>query len=123
MSKVVIVEDSPSQAAIIAQLVKGLGFEVATFTEVSKSLVPSIVALNPQFLLLDLNLLGADGKPLADGFQVCKEIKRLKATIKVIIITSNDDEASVEWATLQGADGYVKKPFSAVDLKAAIDRS
>ncbi len=122
MSKVVIVEDSPSQAAIIAQLVKGLGFEVATFTEVSKSLVPSIVALNPQFLLLDLNLLGPDGKPLADGFQICKEIKRLKSAIKVIIITSNDDEASVEWATLQGADGYVKKPFSAVDLKAAMDR-
>lgn len=123
MSKVVIVEDSPSQAAIITQLVKGLGFEVATFTEVSKSLVPSIVALNPQYLLLDLNLLGGDGKPLADGFQICKEVKRLKGAIKVIIITSNDDEASVEWAKLQGADGYVKKPFSAVDLKDAIDRS
>lgn len=121
MAKVLIIEDSNAQAAIISEIVTNAGHEPVVHQEFKKSIAQVIQAINPDLVLLDLTLLGADGKPVADGFQICREIKRVsKKQVAVIIVSAKDAEQAGEWAILQGADAFLQKPFAVEDLVAVI---
>jgi twitching motility two-component system response regulator PilH len=121
MARVLIIEDSPTQAAIIADIVKSAGHEAVVCSDVSKGINQVIKPVNPDLVLLDLVLLGPDGKPMGDGFQICREIKRVsKNTVPVVVISSKGDEESAEWAILQGADAFLQKPFAVEDLLAVL---
>jgi len=70
----------------------------------------------PSLILLDLMLPGAD------GFDVCKEIKKekeLKDTA-VIMLTAKGDEFDKVLGLELGADDYITKPFSIRELQARI---
>lgn len=117
MARVLIVEDSKSQAAIIAEIVRKAGHEPAVCAEISTGVVQTVQSFNPEIVLLDLVLLGPDGKPSADGFQICREVKRFSQNrIKVVVVSAKGDEDSAEWALLQGADAFLQKPFAVEDL-------
>lgn len=121
MAKIVIVEDSPSQAAIIAEIVKEGGHEPLLIKDLSKNVVSTILGLGPDLVLLDLLLSSADGTPLADGFHICREIKRqTKNSVGVVVVSAQEDDISAEWALMQGADAYLQKPFAVEDLLAVI---
>lgn len=121
MARVLIIEDSPTQAAIIADIVKSAGHEAVVCSDVSKGINQVIKPVNPDLVLLDLVLLGPDGKPMGDGFQICREIKRVsKNTVPVVVVSSKGDEESAEWAILQGADAFLQKPFAVEDLLAVL---
>lgn len=117
MARVLIVEDSASQAAIISEIVKGAGHQPTICRDFTKGIAQTLMPLNPDIVLLDLVLLGPGGKPIADGFQICREIKRVsKNKIGVVIVSSKGDQESAEWALLQGADAFLQKPFAVDDL-------
>jgi len=117
MAKVMIIEDSNVQALVMSDIVEAAGHEVVVMPSLNKSLPQMVKNANPDVVLLDLKLLGPDGKPVVDGFQICKEIKRVfKNQIGVIIVSASADEDSAEWAVLQGADGFLQKPFNLADL-------
>ena len=121
MAKVLVIEDSVSQAAIISSIVSSAGYETVVCTDVSKGVGQIIKPINPDIVLLDLVLCAADGKVMADGFQVCKEIKRVsKNRIAVVVVSSKGDAESAEWAILQGADAFLQKPFAEKDLLKVI---
>lgn len=123
MSKVLIVEDSASQAAIISELVRGAGHEAVVCQDLTKGIAQVVKAINPDIVLVDLVLLGPDGKPMADGFQICREVKRVsKGAIGVVVVSAQGDEESAEWAMLQGADAFLQKPFVVKDLISVIDQ-
>lgn len=122
MAKVMIIEDSASQAAIMEGIVQAAGHETMPCPDLQKGIAQAFKAGLPDVVLLDLILLGANGKPIADGFQICREIKRISAgKTGVIIVTSKDDEESADWAVLQGANAFLQKPFAVEDLIAAIN--
>ena len=122
MAKILIIEDFPSQAMIISEIVKGAGHKPAVCKDFSKGTAQTVLPLEPDVVLLDLVLLGPDGKPFADGFQICREIKRAsKNKIKVVIVSSKGDDESTEWALLQGADAFLQKPFMVQDLLDVVD--
>ena len=117
MAKVLIIEDSPAQAAIIAEIVKHAGHEPLSSPNITNGVGQALKSLNPDIVLLDLVLLGPDGKPMADGYQMCREIKRSSDNkIGVIIVSSKGGDESAEWAVLQGADAFLEKPFAVEDL-------
>ena len=117
MAKVLIVEDSASQAAVIAEVVTSAGHNPIICSNVTKGISQILKATQPDIVLLDLVLLGPDGRPSADGFQICREIKRTSNNkIGVIIVSAKEDEESSEWAVLQGADAFLQKPFALEDL-------
>ena len=121
MAKVLIVEDSVSQAAVIADVVRKAGHDPVVVNDVSRGIAQIMRPINPALVLLDLVLLGPDGKPQADGFQLCREIKRVsKGKVKVVVVSSKGDQESTEWAILQGADGFLQKPFVVEDLVAVM---
>ena len=64
-------------------------------------------------ILLDVNL------PDMDGFELFKEIKKIK-DIPIIFLTANDLEVSIVRGLDMGADDYITKPFKARDLVSRI---
>ena len=120
--KVLIIEDSPSQSAIIAEVVRALGHEPIVYNQLPTGIAQLLVTDNPDLVLLDLRLLDSEGKQVGDGFQMCREIKRSRQSLPVVVITAEGDEEASEWAELQGADAFLQKPFNPQDLAAVIDQ-
>lgn len=121
MAKILIIEDSKSQAAIIAEIVQNAGHEPRVCSEVTSTVLQTARSFAPSLVLLDLVLLGPDGKPTADGFQLCREIKRALPKVKVVVVSAQGDDDSSEWALMQGADGFLQKPFTMEDLVGMIN--
>ncbi len=119
-TRILVIEDSPSQAAVIADIVRQLGFTPVVYTQLAMGITQIIQKETPRVVLLDLKLLDSDGNQVADGFQLCREIKRSPQKPAVVVISAQGDEDSCEWAILQGADGYLQKPFKAGDLERVI---
>ncbi len=121
MEKVLIVEDSPIQRAVIVNIVKELGYEPIAVEDFQISLNPIIQKHEIGLVLLDLLLVDEDGNAIADGFQVCAELKSLQPEIKIIVITAENDSSAKEFAELQGADAFITKPFQVDKLAKCIE--
>ena len=72
----------------------------------------------PGIILLDLNLLGTDGR------EVLREIKTDKRlrTIPVIVLTTSDDERDIQYCYNSGANSYLHKQVDLTGFYAAIQR-
>lgn len=118
-ARILIIEDSVAQAAVIADIVRQAGHLPIVYHEVSAGIRAILQREEPQIVLLDLRLLDADGNQVADGFQICREIKRSE-DMPVIVVSAEGDDDACEWAILQGADGFLQKPFDPEDLLSVI---
>ncbi len=68
---------------------------------------------HPDLVLLDVAMPGMD------GFQVLKEIRQF-SDLPVIMLTAKDDELSKVTGLERGADDYITKPFSHLELLARV---
>lgn len=73
------------------------------------------VTADYDLLLLDLVLPGCD------GIDILREVRRLRPTLPVIILTARGDESDRVQGLRDGADDYVVKPFSVKELLARVD--
>ena len=71
--------------------------------------------LNPQVLLLDINM------PKMNGIEVLEEIKRQKLNAKVLILTVHNEVEYLLKAVDIGVDGYILKESESEELKRAIE--
>jgi DNA-binding NarL/FixJ family response regulator len=77
--------------------------------------VPPLVARRaPDVVLLDLRMPGLD------GVACVREIKASAPDVKTVLLTANEDRASIEAAIAAGASGYVLKSVSALDVPALV---
>jgi two-component system alkaline phosphatase synthesis response regulator PhoP len=65
-------------------------------------------------IILDIML------PKKDGFQICRELRRSGVTTPVLLLTAKTQEAEKVLGLELGADDYVTKPFSPLELRARI---
>jgi signal transduction histidine kinase len=70
----------------------------------------------PELVLLDLMMPGMD------GWQVCRELKgsRTDDAPKVVVVTARTDEMAKIAALKQGADDFMSKPFSALEVRTRL---
>ena len=112
-SRLLLVEDDPEIARVVRDLFLREGYEV-TWATTGLEGWEDFQAGNYDLALVDLML------PEMDGFTLCKNI-RWKSDIPIIIISARkEDEDKVEGLHL-GADDYLAKPFSLVELKARVE--
>jgi twitching motility two-component system response regulator PilH len=121
-SRVLVIEDSPSQAEMIAEIARASGHDVSVYTSLALGVTQILELEAPEVVLLDLRLLDERGQQIADGFHVCREIKRFSPDVAVIVVTAEDREDACEWAVLQGADAYLQKPFEPDELNMLIEQ-
>lgn len=106
-SKILIIDDEPDVADILAMNLKAGGYRVVTSDNGEAGLAKA-KAEAPNLIVLDLML------PKMSGLEVCKALKRDTATsrIPIIMLTAKSDEVDRIVGLELGADDYVTKPFS-----------
>ncbi len=120
---VLLIEDSRSQAAVMAHIITEAGYKASVYNYLPTGIVEILLKEQPDLVLLDLMLLDEEGRSAADGFKICRDIKRVDADIPVIVVTSEGDDETCEWAMLQGADAFLQKPFAQEDLTQVISET
>jgi len=69
------------------------------------------------FFYKDYDLITLDwSMPKLNGFEVLKKLKELKLNIPVLMITTENQRDQIIRALLEGATGYVTKPFNSETL-------
>jgi len=67
-------------------------------------------------VLLDVGL----GPTSPDGYEVCRELRRRRNIVAIIMLTARDGEVDAVLGLEAGADDYVVKPFRPVELRSRI---
>lgn len=115
--RILVVDDSATELAMIASPLRESGFDVITATNGTEAL-DSLVRDEPDALVLDVIMPGQN------GFQLCRQIRNDArwARLPIVLVTSKDQEADRFWGMKQGATEYVTKPFNASQLVETVRR-
>jgi two-component system alkaline phosphatase synthesis response regulator PhoP len=113
MARILIVEDEPDIALGLSQDLKMEGYEVEV-AETGEHGLDRVREKPFDLILLDVMLPGKD------GFAVCRELRRSGLRTPIILLTARSHEAEKVMGLELGADDYVTKPFSPVELRARI---
>jgi len=71
--------------------------------------------LNPDLILLDINMKGMD------GLETLKELRSADVDARVLMLTVSDNEDDVVTALRQGADGYLLKDMEPEDILESLN--
>lgn len=115
MSKVLIVEDSPTDSYLAQKCSRELFDEVQAVSSVSE-LSKTLETYHPSLLIIDLNL--NDWK---NGISVISEIRDTEgeiSTVPIIVLSSRKTPADRAHAEEAGASGYLVKPVTVEALRA-----
>jgi twitching motility two-component system response regulator PilH len=117
MTTVLIVDDTPSEIALMKAVVERLG-HTAMSAGNGKLAVQLAQTHQPDLILLDIVM------PEQDGFVTCRQIKKGADTahIPVVLVSSKSTDSDKFWGLKQGASEYVTKPFDPAQLTAVITR-
>ncbi len=111
--KILIIEDDPDIAQLITMHVMEAGYEALHVNSGEQSLEEFEKSL-PDLLVLDLMLPGID------GLEVCKRVRKKNEHIPILMLTAKSTELDRVLGLELGADDYLTKPFSVVELVARI---
>ena len=112
MNRILVVEDEPKLAALVADYLKAAGYEPHCIAD-GLEVVPWVRASTPDLILLDLMLPGRD------GLEICREVRSF-SDVPIVIVTAKVEEIDRLIGLELGADDYVCKPFSARELVARV---
>ncbi len=113
MGRILVVEDEPDIALGLQDDLRRQGYEVETVGDGASALERALH--EPwDLILLDVIL------PRLDGFEVCRELRRSRSKVPIVMLTAKVQEAEKILGLELGADDYVTKPFSTRELRARI---
>jgi two-component system, OmpR family, alkaline phosphatase synthesis response regulator PhoP len=115
MPRILVAEDDPDIATLLAHYLRKAGFE-ADVVASGREVVPRIRKTPPDLLLLDLMLPGVD------GLEVCRAMRadQNTASIPIIMVTAKGEESDRIVGLELGADDYITKPFSPGEVVARV---
>ena len=113
--KVVVVDDAPDIAEVVSLCfqLRWSGAEVLSAGD-GRSGIDLIEAESPDIVVLDVNL------PDMDGFQILREVRRF-SQVPVIMLTVKGADVDIARGLETGADDYMVKPFSHIELIARVE--
>lgn len=111
--KILVVEDEPSLIFTLRDTFESEGYSVIV-SEDGEQAVDLVKEHSPDLMILDIMLPGKS------GYDICKEIRGLKYTFPIIMLTAKDQEIDKVKGLNLGADDYLTKPFSVKELLARI---
>jgi DNA-binding response OmpR family regulator len=110
--KVLVVDDDPAIRNLIHRFLGRQNYMVES-AEDGKSALAAFEQLNPDLVILDVNL------PDTTGYRLCYEMQK-RTGVFILMLTSRTGEDDVVEGFAQGADDYITKPFSLVELGARV---
>lgn len=105
MKKVLIVDDTLFMRLSLKSILESNGFEVIGVAENGIEAIDKYKILSPDIVTMDITMLEMD------GVQALNEIKRIDSNAKVVMISAMGQESIVRTAIMNGAKGFIVKPF------------
>lgn len=113
MRNILIVDDDRVTIGLIKLYLSGYGYNILS-AETALSTFNIIENTSVDVVLLDVML------PDSNGYDVCRKINELFKGISVIIVTSIEDDSSIEKAFESGAVDYLRKPINRTELHSRL---
>ena len=112
---VLLVEDEPAQRSVLSYNLKAEGFEVVEADNGEDALLFTRETL-PDLIVLDWMI------PQVSGIEVCRRLKVSNDTksIPIIMLSARSEELDRVRGLETGADDYVVKPYSVIELIARV---
>jgi PAS domain S-box-containing protein len=115
MEHILIVDDEASVLKYLTKMLAAEGYSVHS-ADTGEMALASVAERRPDLILVDVNM------PVMDGFEVCRHLKRQKATaaIPVIFISGSMETTNLANSLALGAVDFVIKPFQREELVARV---
>lgn len=113
MKRILIIEDDQSIRSGLEDDFRFEGYQVESAVNGKEGLAKAL-SNHPDLILLDIML------PEMDGLEVCKELRRRKVGVPIIMLTAKSQDFDIIVGLELGADDYVTKPFSPHELRARV---
>lgn len=113
--RVLVADDDATVLVLVRAAVENFGMECLTATN-GTSAIEEIRRARPDAAILDVNMPGMD------GYEVLSAIRGEALPARVLLLTARQQETDVIRAFTLGADDYVVKPFSPMELVARLKR-
>ena len=112
---VLLVEDEPAQREVLGYNLEADGFRVLTASNGEEALL-MVSEMAPDIIVLDWMM------PNVSGIEVCRQLKTRSETraIPIIMLSARSEEVDRVRGLEIGADDYVIKPYSLVELMARV---
>ncbi len=114
LGTVLVVEDDAAIRRGLCDALKFAGYATREAPD-GRAGLDAALSLEVDLVLLDILM------PKLDGFAVLREVRRAKPGLPVIILTAKGEEQDRVRGLRDGADDYVVKPFSAMELLARVE--
>ena len=114
-SKVLVVDDTPHNVKLLADLLGAKGYAVATAVNGEEALA-KVASDLPDLILLDVMMPGLS------GYDVCKRLRDDPATalLPIVLVTSLDPQGERVKGIEAGADDFLPKPINQAELFARV---
>lgn len=115
MDTILVIEDECNIRLSVEICLEQAGFKVMMAQDGLTGLQKAL-EVHPNLILLDIIL------PKMNGYLLCEALKNEESTryIPVVIMSAKTEEDDIKKALAAGADGYLIKPFTPIDLRNKI---
>jgi DNA-binding response OmpR family regulator len=116
-ARILVADDDATITALLKAALQNHGFECHVARDGGQALA-LVETLVPDALVLDVNM------PHFDGFEVLAAVRQATATadVPIVLLSARQQEVDILRGFSLGADDYVVKPFSPVELVARVKR-
>jgi PAS domain S-box-containing protein len=113
--RILIVEDERITAEDLADILKGLGYEVSAVVSSGADAIREVEKQPPDLVLMDIRIKGE-----MDGAEAAR-ILRERFDVPVVYLTAHADRDTLERAKQSRPMGYIVKPFHESELHASVE--
>ena len=111
-----IVDDNDMMRSILRAMLRGEEYEVVGEARNGNIAVDMADRLKPDIVCLDVMM------PEKDGLEALSEIKAARPETEIVMITSNADPDTVQESIMNGASGFIVKPFNAARVLDTLEK-
>ncbi len=117
MAKIMIVDDSKLMRKKLSDIVTAMGHTVVHECETGEKALVSYVTYKPDLVTMDINMPGIS------GIEATSQIRKNYSNAKIIIISSENQEASILQGIRAGAISFLVKPFRDDHVQNSVNKA
>ena len=112
---VLIVDDEPTNLAVLGDILEDQGYEVIAAVS-GEGALATAKQMQPDIVLLDINMPGWDGYETAEELRQCADIR----PVPILFLSAQNDTQSKVKGFAVGAKDFITKPFQSEELLARL---